>query len=875
MTERKLRLIASLLCLSLCTCGRALYAQSNGQALIVLYGTVTETNGEPLPYATITARPPGKSIILTYTTTGNDGRFRLTLDSLQAVDLLTRYVGKETDTLRLRPPFDDQPLSIQLQPSDNDLPSIEVTTDRRPITINNDTTTYNVATFRDSLDRSIEDVLRKMPGVEVGENGAIKFRGKDIETILIEDSDMFGMDYQLASKNIRARDIGTVEAIDHYQEDMVLSDVNTSDAVVLNLKLNDDKRSVVAGEIMGQLGPGTTATKYQLYAPLYRISRKHKSFFLGNVDNLAAKMGISYDGLIVADQRGSLRSPLFRENGFHDAPQVLTGGLPELFTDNTARLNVQLREHYTFKKSKLFVQLGGDRWAGSQRKGLRREFLGEGQTYTLSSNTNWAKRGSILGGEAEYNYTATDRTFSLRVYGKVGQGQRSFDRVATGIAAATDTLRRRTNGQLYRAILSKKIASGAVLQWTVAYQNDRSNERSVFRQADLRLLPGGAADSVLRQGIDYRHYRLHTEAAVMRKFGKVTLRSGLFGTREVGQFAGPLQVEQGANAFGLTDFGPFARLVLARGKWRHRVNLQYRLTGQGLDRYDYNWRSDKYITVSNVFSVQLLQEQTLPDLRYLLDGAEYLSGPFTYVLGSRARTQVRRRLLSVGYRFDSGYKLTDGFLRLAAEQRTNGLTEALDFIGNLNLTRPVAGADSWSVTGSGGYSLFSMALKSEIEGRAIIRYAGGEYQLGEQAIRYRNINYRVSGSSSWKINRTFRIKLQVNGSYLQSFDGVQFDNLAWRVTPQLITRLAGSHLFVGLFTAGNNGSRSQNRLLNGYLGGQKSFTAHGREYTVDAKIYNPLDRRRFATQAVDPLFINETSVGTVGAFGFISFGMGL
>lgn len=107
----------------------------------------------------------------------------------------------------------------------------------KPIKAQGDTLIYNVEAFKSGADNTIEDVIRRMLGISVAENGSIKYQGKPINHFYIEGLDMLQGRYSLATRNISADDIATVDVYENHQPVKVLEDVVYSDKAALNLTL--------------------------------------------------------------------------------------------------------------------------------------------------------------------------------------------------------------------------------------------------------------------------------------------------------------------------------------------------------------------------------------------------------------------------------------------------------------------------------------------------------------------------------------------------------------------------------------------------------------------------------------------------------------
>lgn len=92
-----------------------------------------------------------------------------------------------------------------------------------------DTLNYSVSAFRQAQDRSIEDVLKKIPGIEVTDGGQIKFQNKPINKFYVEGMDLLGNKYALASKNLPAKMVRRVQVLQNHQPVAALRGKSFSD----------------------------------------------------------------------------------------------------------------------------------------------------------------------------------------------------------------------------------------------------------------------------------------------------------------------------------------------------------------------------------------------------------------------------------------------------------------------------------------------------------------------------------------------------------------------------------------------------------------------------------------------------------------------
>ena len=141
---------------------------------------------------------------------------------------------------------------IRMEAGGFQLKEVAVTAER--IKENGDTLTYSVGGFKQAQDRSIADVIGKMPGLEVKASGAIEYQGKPINKFYIEGMDLMGSQYALASENLSADKVKDVQVLENHQAIKSLRDVSFSEQAAINLVLKDEAKSTWSG--LADLGVG-------------------------------------------------------------------------------------------------------------------------------------------------------------------------------------------------------------------------------------------------------------------------------------------------------------------------------------------------------------------------------------------------------------------------------------------------------------------------------------------------------------------------------------------------------------------------------------------------------------------------------------------
>ena len=216
-----------------------LFVAVSAEAQVNVSGKVVDKeSNEPLTGASVIVKgADGK--IKKYATSKGDGGFAMSLPSVTGCRLEVSMMSFAKKTI----PLDSVsfPLTVLLEPGTTLLKEVTVKADR--IREQGDTITYNVGSFAQQQDRSIGDVLKRMPGINVEQSGKIQYQGEDINKFYIEGSDLLGGKYGIATNGISHEDVGAVEVMENHQPMQVLSGISFSDKAAINLKLKNKAKA--------------------------------------------------------------------------------------------------------------------------------------------------------------------------------------------------------------------------------------------------------------------------------------------------------------------------------------------------------------------------------------------------------------------------------------------------------------------------------------------------------------------------------------------------------------------------------------------------------------------------------------------------------
>lgn len=195
------------------------------------------TSGQPIPDVYIMLMTEDGKRILAYSYSQPDGSFILECPQgpQQEFLLTTSRLGYEP--YRQKIPAQTQQTEILLKESSLSLREVKVISS--PIRRQGDTISYYMSNFHRPQDRNLADVLARMPGIHVQSDGRVQYDGKPINRFYIEDMNLLGERYSLATKNLSPSDIAAVQVYENHEPIKMLRDRSQTEQAALNIKLKD------------------------------------------------------------------------------------------------------------------------------------------------------------------------------------------------------------------------------------------------------------------------------------------------------------------------------------------------------------------------------------------------------------------------------------------------------------------------------------------------------------------------------------------------------------------------------------------------------------------------------------------------------------
>ena len=268
---------------------------SFGQTVQVEGTIIGSSERHPVEYASVLAKDIDGSV-KSYTYTNNKGQYKILINDVQGVTLTFSSFGFDTQVIEVDKYVSENKAIVDIVLVDKPIELNEVIVNAsQSIFERGDTITFRTKSFTDGTEVTVEDLLKKIPGLNVDNEGTIKVGNQEVERLLIDGDDFFSKGYKVLSKNMPAYSIKEVDILKRYSDNSLLKGIEKSDKVALNLKMDAEYKRVWFGNLEANVGN----KHYHLYrGNLMNFGHRSKYYFLTNFNN------IGYDAVGDFEQQG-------------------------------------------------------------------------------------------------------------------------------------------------------------------------------------------------------------------------------------------------------------------------------------------------------------------------------------------------------------------------------------------------------------------------------------------------------------------------------------------------------------------------------------------------------------------------------------------
>ena len=238
--------------------------ESKAQYDFSVSGTVIDEYKEPMPKLGVKVLNAKDSSLVKGTTSSDKGRFRVASLPMGEYIVSLSYLGYNTCNKNVSLSYGNKHINlgtIEMTPSDIMLSEAVIMGKTPDVIAKEDTIEYNAASYKTQPNAVVEDMIKKMPGIEIDENGKITANGKEVKKILVDGQEFFSDDPKVASKNLPANMVEKLQVIDRKSDEARFSGVDDGeDETVINLTVKKGMKNGWFGNL--QAG-GATDARYE------------------------------------------------------------------------------------------------------------------------------------------------------------------------------------------------------------------------------------------------------------------------------------------------------------------------------------------------------------------------------------------------------------------------------------------------------------------------------------------------------------------------------------------------------------------------------------------------------------------------------------
>ena len=637
-----------------------------------------------LAYATVSVVNAKDSTLVTFTRADSTGKFKLnTLDKGKYL-LSSSYVGYVPvwKSIEIKKEGEEINLGNVEMTDVLSAGNVTVTARRAPVTINNDTVEFNTENFKTQPNAVVEDLLKKLPGLTVDNDGTVRVNGQKINRVLVNGKEFFTGDPKIATKNLDADAIDKVQVFDKKSDRAEFTGVDDGQSEkAINLKLKKDRNNSLFGKVSAGAG---TNERYDAQTNINKFKGDQQFSMIG-MGNNTNKQGFSI--MDVLNFTGELSRGMrngggitIRAGGGDDNGLPISGaGQNQQGVATTYAGGLNFNDTWNKKTDFNAGLLGSNIDLRTDRSSVQQNLL-PGNNFTKVSNSSSDKNSkqqranftidskidsfNSIKFTPQFTTQQTDQNSTSNYVSTSDKGLKLNDG-STNSTTHSDAFNFGGNA-LFRHRFRKKgrtISSTVSLAYNDSKQNGTLNTRNTFYAAGVAL-----KDSITNQ--------INNREAVTRSFGGNIVYTEPIGKRSLLEFSGFYNTSVGDSKRKTYDFG------LTTGKYDQLNTTQ---SNDFKNEYNYAGGSLNFRSNQKMFNYTIggsLQEAKLNSTNN--SNGNIIKQSFTDVLPNA----------SIQYKFNSSSNLNLNYSTSTTQPSTTQLQPVVDvsdplntYTGNPNLKR--------------------------------------------------------------------------------------------------------------------------------------------------------------------------------------------
>lgn len=617
---------------------------------------------EPVTNASILLRE--NNIIITYSISDSLGNFKLHFDEkiTDSLILEVNSLSHETGFFSLN---ESQTFySIELKEREHTLDEVFIT--NKKIINRKDTVYYNIEMFKNGTEEYVEDLLKKLPGIIIENDGTIKYNNKKIKKLLLDGDDLFGSKYKIGSKNIDANMVDSVQVYKKFSQNALLKNIEDSEEVAINLSLKKGKTDISGN---ARLGYGYKDRK-DIHTTAFLLKSKFKAFSVVSFNNV----GIDKSPFVTTSNntnylisRGNFGSELDKKYHLINNSLYTNASFLHRFSDHL-KINANLNHL-------------NDRLNRNSTRNLT--YLTPATTFSVNEKNKMESKPVLYDSDILLDYHRKDLMFKYQ--GRIFLMDESFQNTSLNNFYLQETdLTTKDFSSIQDGELTYKINDSKVIV-------NKTNYTFIKSTQDFKLSPGYVPSETVNTNFQQSNFsqellsnklklyqnfsRLKAETAVALKLEENKFTSLLLAENElVSNYANDLTQRR----FAVEFFNSFIYQINLRNKLKLNFSLvagkeefNKLLGNQNLLLLNYD--IDYNITVSKKSTISFFQslKQETPNLSNLFDG-RVISSYRSIIENVPNFKKIQISAIGFSYNYDDYINLTKLFFTFNYQHHNNG-----------------------------------------------------------------------------------------------------------------------------------------------------------------------------------------------------------
>lgn len=274
-----------------------------------------------------------------------------------------------------------------------EMKTVVIKTDFRDVIENNDTVSYNLKKLLNGSEQKLKDIINKLPGLSIDEQGKINYQGKKIDDFLIEGDEYYGSQHQLGTEHITSQMIQDIEVLKNFQNLSSINGFENSKRTALNIYLKEEYKNVIKGDVENEAG---YKNRYRQHNYVYNFASKVKLDFISDLNNTNDQSITVQDYL---ELKRGLESDILNETS--SSTTRVDDNVPSfLFSeDDVNKRNVQFYSLNFSNKISKTKKVSGSSLLNIHNQD---EFLKSKQVFFANENVN-VNNNTIIDGSSVFN----------------------------------------------------------------------------------------------------------------------------------------------------------------------------------------------------------------------------------------------------------------------------------------------------------------------------------------------------------------------------------------------------------------------------------------------------------------------------------------